>query len=560
MTVGIDLGTTNSLIACHLEGNPTIIPNERGSRLTPSIVSVGESGEILVGESAKNQAVVHADRTVLAVKRSMGTQQTFSLGERSMSPEEVSAEILRAIRRSAERYLGDGVREVVLTVPAHFTDGQRQATREAARLAGLQVRALVNEPTAAALAYSYSSYGSDHGAGGRRVVVYDLGGGTFDATCLEREQDEFFVRSTLGDNNLGGIDFDRLLGERMRESFEEQSALSLSGDPFMEQQLSELVERAKIELSSNPAASVVFPFMGSSGRPMHLRYDVKREEFEQLISSLVERTISLTRKAIEEAGFQGVDALVLSGGSSRVPLVQRRLEEVFGVPSAPLVNPDEVVALGAAIHARNLESEGASRLHDVSSYALGVEIDGGSVIHLIKRNTPLPAETSRVFTTITDMQEVVEVHVVQGDTPRARDNISLGRFTLSGIQRSKKGNPRIEVSFSVDEDGMTQVHARDLSTGSAERITIIPALESDDPAEEERRLASLIRRAEQLLEMGGAFLEREFAAEAAEILAGARRASVAGGGERSEYRLALESLIRELNTYLQEAEEAGGSA
>ncbi|MFP4534393.1 MAG: Hsp70 family protein [Alkalispirochaetaceae bacterium] len=554
MTVGIDLGTTNSLIACHLDGTPAIIPNERGSRLTPSVVSVAESGEILVGESAKNQAVVHADRTVLAVKRSMGTQRTFSLGERSMSPEEVSAEVLRTLRRSAERYLGEEVREVVVTVPAHFTDGQRQATREAARLAGLQVRTLVNEPTAAALAYS------EMGGAGKRVVVYDLGGGTFDVTCLERQEDEFYVRSTLGDNNLGGIDFDRLLGERMRDSFEEQSGLSLTRDPFMEQQLSELVERAKIELSSNPAASVVLPFMGSSGRPMHLRYDVRREEFEELISSLVERTISLTRRAIEEAGFDGVDALVLSGGSSRVPLVQRRLEEAFAVPSAPLVNPDEVVAIGAAIHARSLQAESGSRLHDVSSYALGVEIDGGTVIHLIRRNTPLPAHTSRVFTTITDMQELVEVHVVQGDSPRAKDNISLGRFTLSGIQRSKKGNPRIEVSFSVDEDGMTQVHARDLSTGSAERITIIPAVEGDDPAEEERRLASLIRRAEQLLEMGGSSLEREFAVEAAEILAGARRASVADDDERSEYRLALESLVRELNTYLQEVEEAGGSA
>lgn len=557
MTVGIDLGTTNSLIACHLDGKPAIIPNERGSRLTPSIVSVAESGEILVGESAKNQAVVHADRTVIAVKRSMGTQRTFSLGEKQVSPEEVSAEILRTLRRAAERYLGADVRDAVVTVPAHFNDGQRLATREAARLAGLKVRLLVNEPTAAALAYSNSA---ENGGSGKRVVVYDLGGGTFDVTCLEREKDQFFVRSTLGDNNLGGLDFDRLLGERMRHSFEEQSGLSLSGDPFMEQQLAELVERAKIELSTNPSASVVLPFMGSSGRPMHLRYDVSREELEELISPLVERTVALTRKAIEEAGFDTVDALVLSGGSSRVPLVQRTLEETFRVPSAPLVNPDEIVALGAAIHARNVVNEGASRLHDVSSYALGVEIDGGSVIHLVKRNTPLPAESSRVFTTITDMQEVVEVHVVQGDSSRARDNISLGRFTLSGIQRSRKGDPRIEVSFSVDEDGMTQVYARDLHTGSSERITIIPALESDDPREEERRLSSLIRRAEQLLEMGGDALEREFAAEAAEILAGARRATLDSGGEVSEYRIALESLVRELNTYLQEAEEAGGSA
>jgi molecular chaperone DnaK len=557
MTVGIDLGTTNSLIACYIEGNPTIIPNDRGSRLTPSIVSVAESGEVLVGESAKNQAVVHAERTVIAVKRSMGSHRTFSLGDKEVSPEEVSAEILRTLRRSAERYLGADVREAVVTVPAHFTDGQRLATREAARLAGLQVRVLVNEPTAAALAYAYSA---ENGGSGKRVVVYDLGGGTFDVTCLEREKDQFFVRSTLGDSNLGGIDFDRLLAEGMRRSFEEQGGLAISGDPFMEQQIAELVERAKIELSSNPSASVVLPFMAGGGRPMHLRYDVRREEFEELISSLVERTVSLTRKALEEAGFDAIDALVLSGGSSRVPLVQRRLEETFDVPSAPLVNPDEVVALGAAIHAGDIVTEGASRLHDVTSYALGVEIDGGSVIHLIKRNTPLPAESSRVFTTITDMQEVVEVHVVQGDSSRAKENISLGRFTLSGIQRSKRGDPRIEVSFFVDEDGMTQVYARDLHTGSSERITIIPALESEDPAEEERRLSSLIRRAEQLLELGGASLEREFAAEAAEIIAGARRVSLEGDGALSEYRLALESLVRELNTYLQEAEEAGGSA
>ncbi len=555
MIVGIDLGTTNSLIAAHIDGNPTIIPNERGNRLTPSIVSIAESGEILVGESAKNQAVVHADRTVPAVKRRIGSQHTFTLGQRMMSPEEVSSQILRSLKRSAQLYLGEEVREAVITVPAHFNDAQRQATREAGRLAGLQVRLLINEPTAAALAYA------SRGGKGRRVVVYDLGGGTFDVTCRERQGEEFYVRSTLGDNNLGGVDFDRLLGERVRTAFEEQSGLAFRDDPFMEQQLAELVERAKIELSSNPTAGIVLPFMGTSGRPMHLRYDISREEFEAIIEPLVARSLTLTSKALDEAGFDAPDALVLSGGSSRVPLVQRVLEERFGVASAPLVNPDEVVALGAAIHARALATGAGGNLHDVTSYALGVEIDGGSVIQVIRRNTPLPAHSSRVFTTIADMQEVAEVHVVQGDSPKAKDNISLGRFTLSGIERGRKGNPRIEVSFSVDEDGMTQVYARDIHTGSTERITIIPALESDDPAAEERRLATLIRRVEQLLEVGHAELERSFVAEASEILAGARRVSLAADSrERSEYRLALESLVRELNTYPQEAEQAGGTA
>lgn len=555
MIVGIDLGTTNSLISCYLDGSPAILPNERGGRLTPSVVSLAEQNEILVGESAKNQSVVHADKTIIAVKRSMGGRETFTLGNREVSAEEVSCEILRSLKRSAEKYLGSEVKEAIITVPAHFNDAQRQATREAGRLAGLQVKLLVNEPTAAALAYA------DRGGGGDRVVVYDLGGGTFDVTCLERRSDGFYVRSTLGDNNLGGVDFDRMLGERIRAAFEEQSGITFGDDPFMGQQLSELVERAKIELSSNPTASVALPFMGSGGKPMHLRYDVGREEFEELIESLVDRTIDLTKKAIEEAGFDGIDALVLSGGSSRVPLVQRRLEEQFGVPSAPLINPDEVVALGAAIHGKNLTIDGGVSLHDVSSYALGVEIDGGSVIHLVNRNTPLPATAARVFTTIADMQEVAEVNVLQGDSHRARENISLGRFTLSGIQRGKKGNPRIEVSFSVDEDGMTQVHARDLATGSSERISILPALEENDPAAEERRLSSLIRRVDQLLEMGAGSLEPEFAAEAAEILGGARRVHLnAASGERSEYRLALESLVRELDTYLHEAEEAGGTA
>lgn len=481
--IGIDLGTTNS-VAAFMDGDrPTIIPTKRGTRVTPSVVGFTETGEVLVGESAKNQAVVHADRTIVAAKRQMGATTQYRINSRILTPEEVSSLILKSLKEDAEDFLGGEVSEAVITVPAHFQDHQRSATVEAGRRAGLRVRRVLNEPTAAALAFAHSS-----GEAGT-ILVYDLGGGTFDVTCLSTDSRRFSVRSTVGDGRLGGVDFDNLLLNHVREVMARESPIDLQGDPFLEQQLRDLTERAKIELSSSRRALIALPFVAAAGRAVHLRCEVDRGVFEELIEPLVSRTIELTLRAIQEAGLSAsdIDSLVLSGGSSRIPLVRLRLEQIIGERRVSQVNPDEIVALGAAIQAGMLEgSQSDVYLEDVTGYALSVEVDGGRCVRLVPRNAALPAKGSRTFTTVNDRQDAVEIHILQGDKQVAANNTSLGRFMLSGIRDAAAGVPRIHVEVGVDSNGIAHVRARDVDTGVSHRVELQPLQEHRDETEMDR--------------------------------------------------------------------------
>ncbi len=525
--IGIDLGTTTSA-AAYMDGDdPVVIPNDRGNRITPSVVAFDESGAILVGESAKNQAVINASRTASHIKRRMGdTGWAFQVDGRRYTAPELSAFILRKLKEDAERYLGGWVGSAVITVPAHFGDTERKATMEAGHLAGLRVPRILNEPTSAALAYARRWGGSS------RILVYDLGGGTFDVTCLAKEAQEFTVRSTAGDSSLGGVDFDRLLLERVVADFERQSGLELRQDPVMMQQLTELCERAKIELSNQESASVALPFI-SAGAAMHLRHMIRRDELNELISELVRKTVKLTLRAVKEAGFgvEGIDALVLSGGSSRIPLVHGYLRRALGLGEVALVNPDEIVACGAAVQAALLEQTGLRAvLRDVTAFNLGVEIDGGIFVPVVRRNSRLPVVEKRVFTTVADGQDSVEVHVLQGDSEVARENQSLGRFLLSGIRDAPKGQPRIDVEFRLDEDGLATIAAQDLDTLVAQKISVAPLSDADALPEDavERKaaleLSAALSRVDLLVQRNGDRLTDGLAADIVVIIKRAREA------------------------------------
>lgn len=529
---------------------PTVIPNDRGNRITPSVVAVGDTGEILVGESAKNQAIINARKTVIAVKRKMGSSEVIQLGERAFSPEEISSFILRKIRLDAEAYLGGDVREAVITVPAHFDERQRTATKEAGRLAGLKVLRIVNEPTAAALAYAYKTEESKH------ILVYDLGGGTFDVTCLAKEGDSFRVRSTFGDNHLGGVDFDSLVLDRVIDHFEAESGVSIRQEPVLLQQLLEMVEQAKIDLSTRDSALIALPFIGGSGRPVHLSYNITRDELNALIGELVSKTVKLTLRAVKEAGFgtEGIDSLVLSGGSSRIPLVHTYLRRALGLEKVALVNPDEIVAMGAAVQASLLRGSGGS-VEDVLSYTLGVEIEGDQFVGILDRNTPIPAEAQRVFTTVADNQSAVEIHVLQGEDAVASNNVSLGRFLLSGIREARKGDPRIEVSFGVDVDGIVHVSAHDVDTGSRQQISVRPAEGDEGETSLSRRVESLVNRVEMLATGRPVLEDPGLATEIEEIVRIAQSAlSVGSRRDLNEARVALETILGELNAAYQAAE------
>ncbi len=530
-----------------------MIPNDRGKNLTPSIVAFTRDGEVLVGESARNQAVTNAERTITGVKRHMGSLKIFVVDGVSWSPEGVAGRILSSIRLDAERFLGEQVTGAVITVPAHFTEAQRQATIRAGEASGLEVHRIVNEPTAAAL--SHASRITET----QRLLVYDLGGGTFDATCLLQEGGRFIVKSTIGDNRLGGVDFDELLLDDAIAVFEEQSGLDMRGDPALEQQLRDGVERAKIELSSREQTEVSLPFIGTGGRPVHLTWRISRDEFASRIGALLRKTVKLTMTAVREAGFElsGIEGLIVSGGSTRIPLVHTYLKRALGLSEVRMLNPDETVALGAAVYGGMLaRGDEDIRISEITSRSLGVETEGGTFVPIIARNTSIPVRRRRVFTTVSDNQRAIEVHVLQGDSELACENASLGRFLLSGVRLTRKGAARIELGFSVDEDGLVHVDAHDVDTGAREAVVFEQATGEESGASGEHdAVRGLRNRVQMFYDAVRGSLDSDFDSEVSHYLALADEVLADGDTDRrKEIGIALEALADELATWLEAGE------
>ena len=497
--IGIDLGTTNSCVAVVEGGKPVIIPNAQGSRTTPSIVAFSKDGQRLVGEYAKRQAITNASGTIASIKRQMGTENRLEVGGKRRSPQEISAMILRKLKEDAEAYLGEEVTDAVITVPAYFNDVQRQATKDAGRMAGLNVRRIINEPTAAALAY-----GLDH-AESQKIMVYDLGGGTFDVSIIEIGEGVIEVLATCGDNHLGGDDFDQRLCNYLVSEFKQQTKYNAAKDPAAMQRIREAAEKAKCELSASTSTVVNLPFLAQNrSGPLHLELTVTRSLFEQLTRDLVERTTLPVKTALNDAGLRvgELSKVLLVGGSTRIPAVQEHVRSLVGMQPSKGLNPDECVALGAAIQGATLgHSEsgispnaagGEILLLDVTPLSLSIETVGGVATRLITRNSTLPVRYSQIFTTAANFQTNVEIHVLQGERPMARDNKTIGKFKLTGIKRALRGIPQIEVTFDLDTNGILKVSARDLDTGRAQGITISS---SSNLSEEE--IQQVIRDAEQ---------------------------------------------------------------
>lgn len=469
--IGIDLGTTNSVVAAMEGGEPVVIPNAEGGRTTPSVVAFTKDGERLVGQAAKRQAITNADRTVSSVKRIMGTDEKVSLGDRGYTPQEVSAMILQKLKADAEAYLGESVSKAVITVPAYFTDAQRQATKDAGMVAGLEVLRIINEPTAAALAYGLDKDDQD-----QTILVFDLGGGTFDVSILELGDGVFEVKATSGNNQLGGDDFDDRVMEWMIQEFKKEQGVDLAKDRMAIQRLKDAAEKAKVELSGVASTNINLPFItqGEAG-PLHLDLDLSRAKFNELTASLVEGTMGPTRQAMNDAGLEPaeIDRVILVGGSTRIPAVQEAIERLIGKEPFKGVNPDEVVAVGSAIQAGVLAGEVHDVvLLDVTPLSLGIETLGGVFTQLIERNTTIPCSEQQVFSTAADNQTAVDIHVLQGERPMAADNVTLGRFQLSGIPPAPRGVPQIEVTFDIDVNGIVNVGAKDLGTGKEQKITL----------------------------------------------------------------------------------------
>lgn len=468
--IGIDLGTTNSVVAVMEGGEPTVITTQEGGRLTPSVVGFTKNGERLVGQLAKRQAVSNPERTISSIKRHMGTRYTVTIDGKDYTPEQISAMILEKMKGDAERYLGEKVTEAVITVPAYFNDSQRQATKDAGRIAGLDVKRIINEPTAAALAYGIDK--SDD----KTVLVYDLGGGTFDVSILELGDGVFEVKSTTGDTHLGGDDFDHRIMDWMTDEFKKQNGIDLTGDKMAMQRIREAAEKAKIELSSMMTTNINLPFItaGANG-PQHLDMDLTRAKFDSMTSDLVDRTIQCVHTALSDAKMtvNDIDKILLVGGSSRIPAVQEAIKRVLGKEPAHGVNPDECVAVGAAIQAGVLAGDVKDvLLLDVTPLSLGIETMGGVFTRIIDRNTTIPTSKKQIFSTATDNQPSVDIHVLQGEREMAADNKTLGRFELSGIPAAPRGVPQIEVAFDIDANGIVNVSAKDLGTGKEQKITI----------------------------------------------------------------------------------------
>ena len=469
-TIGIDLGTTNSCVAVIEGGEPVVIANAEGARTTPSVVAFSKDGERMVGQVAKRQAITNPDRTIASIKREMGTNYKVAIDDKNYTPQEISAMILQKLKADAEAYLGETVSQAVITVPAYFTDAQRQATKDAGRIAGLDVKRIINEPTAAAL-----SYGIDK-ENDQKVMVYDLGGGTFDVSIIEMGDGVQEVLATAGNNRLGGDDFDKRVIDWMVASFKSETGIDLSSDKMAMQRLKEAAEKAKIELSGVTTSSINLPFITADQTgPKHLDLTLTRAKFDELTADLVEATMGPVRSALSDSGLQigQIDKVLMVGGSSRIPAVQEAVKKLIGKEPFKGINPDECVAIGAAIQGGVLggEVEGLLLL-DVTPLSLGVETMGGIMTKIIERNTTIPTKKSQIFSTAADNQTQVEINVLQGEREFARDNKQLGLFTLTGIAPAMRGIPQIEVTFDIDANGIVNVSAKDLGTGKEQKIQI----------------------------------------------------------------------------------------
>ena len=489
--IGIDLGTTNSCVAVMEGGQPVVIANAEGSRTTPSVVAFTKNGDRLVGEPAKRQAVTNADHTIASIKREMGTNHKVNIDGKSYSPQEISAMILQKLKNDAENYLGEKVTEAVITVPAYFNDAQRQATKDAGKIAGLDVKRIINEPTAAALAYGLDNENE------QKIMVYDLGGGTFDVSIIEIGDGVIEVLSTAGNNRLGGDDFDQKITDYMLAEFKKKEGVDLSGDKMALQRLKEAAEKAKKELSSATTTNINLPFITATAEgPKHFDMDLTKAKFDELTHDLVEKTAEPVTRALKDAGLNAseLSKVLLVGGSTRIPAVQDKVRALTGHEPSKSLNPDECVALGASIQGGKLAGDagaGDILLLDVTPLSLSIETMGGVATRLIERNTTIPTRKSQIFSTAADNQTAVDINVVQGERQFAKDNKSLGQFRLDGIPPARRGVPQIEVTFDIDANGIVNVSAKDLGTGKEQHITITAGYNiSDDDIEKAVREAA----------------------------------------------------------------------
>lgn len=539
MTIGIDLGTTNSAAGFSDDGVVHLIPNRRGKLLTPSVVGYDAHGRIVVGETAGNQALSAPDRTVFHAKRLMGERTAVAMGPRALSPEEISAAILSSLRDDARAFLAPASPDyAVITVPAHFDDRQRTATVEAGLLAGFREVRLLNEPTAAALPYAARDVRHE------RMVVFDFGGGTLDVTCMERDGSEFFVTATSGDGRLGGADIDTILFDRLSREVESQVGRDVSQDPAFRQVLRTMAETVKIELSELEQTTVTIPFLAAERGAVHISFELTREELEDSVAPIVQRAMELTEKALHDAGFHrdGFQTLILAGGSSRIPVIRRLLAERYPVPLASMINPEEVVATGATLLAASREN-GAFSLHDVVSGTLALELADGTCVPVIHRNQTVPAERTRIFTTVADGQAEAEIHLVQGDSSRAEKNRSLGKFVLNGLRETTRGEPRIEVTVAVSGEGVVTVHAGEQQAGVSGAMTARTRpseLRQPVVGDATAYLQSLVRRGRHLMDHASAGL----AAELGEMVAMAE--DVTDSAMLDDTITVLETLIMEI--------------